>query len=134
MSTVKNKWTNYSKTIVAKDSYTHNGSLAWAGGEDAVLNNIFLRIWGSGEIYIDDLSVVPYYKVTYDANGGEGAPENEYFLARTYTVNDTAIPTKEGYVFAGWATSAQATAAETVKAITPTYGQDITLYAVWQAV
>lgn len=132
-TTTKNAWTNYSKTIIPKDSYTHNGSLAWAGGENAVLNNIFLRIWGSGEIYIDDLAVVPYYKVTYDANGGEGAPEHEYFLARTYTVNDTAIPTREGYEFVGWATSEQATADDVVLEVTPTYGEDITLYAVWQA-
>ena len=41
------------------------------------------------------------YTITYNANGGEGAPQREDDLTGEYIITSEA-PTREGYGFAGW--------------------------------
>ena len=70
--------------------------------------------------------------VSFDANGGEGAP-----AAIATTVGETvsvsaAAPTRAGYVFLGWAESATADAATVKAGASYTVNGDVTLYAVWQ--
>ncbi|MBQ3182248.1 MAG: InlB B-repeat-containing protein, partial [Clostridia bacterium] len=70
--------------------------------------------------------------VSFDANGGEGAPE-----AFTATANETvtlssAVPARSGYVFLGWAESATASEATVKAGASYTPAGDVTLYAVWQ--
>ena len=72
--------------------------------------------------------------VSYNANGGSGAPGKTYFYGTTESITLSAtVPTRTGYTFKGWATSSSATTA------TYSAGQNIgtrtsnlTLYAVWQ--
>ena len=45
------------------------------------------------------------YALNYDANGGNGAPDSVVNSTGKFTVTDT-VPTREGYVFAGWNTAA----------------------------
>lgn len=71
------------------------------------------------------------YTVTYNANGGSGAPGNQ---TKTYGVNLTLSstkPTRTDYNFLGWATSA---GGSVVYAAGATYAANaaVTLYAVWQ--
>ena len=83
---------------------------------------------------------IPYYVLSYDANGGSGAPAAETAVssegnaaARTVTVSSTE-PTRDGYTFLGWATT---TAHATAGTVDYTAGnnivltEDVTLYAVW---
>ena len=70
--------------------------------------------------------------VSFDANGGEGAPG-----AFTVTANETvtlssAVPARSGYVFLGWAESATASEATVKAGASYTPAGDVTLYAVWQ--
>jgi uncharacterized repeat protein (TIGR02543 family) len=74
------------------------------------------------------------YAVTYDANGGSGAPatQNE-FTAATVTVSSTA-PTRAGYSLVAWNTAADGTG--TVRAVGGTFtmpAANVTLYAQWIA-
>ena len=77
------------------------------------------------------------YTVTYDANGGTGtlpSDKNFYHQNDMVTVAFSPAPTREGYIFLGWA--------ETADAQTPKYDStvsqftmgtaNVTLYAVWQ--
>ena len=71
------------------------------------------------------------YTVSYNANGGSGAPSSQ---TKTYGVNLTlssTIPTRAGYAFKGWATSS--TGAVVYQA-GGTYSANsaVTLYAVWE--
>ena len=68
--------------------------------------------------------------ITYDANGGEGAPGAETVDQGSYTISETE-PTWSGHTFSGWATSAEATQAQYSAGQTITVNADITLYAVW---
>lgn len=77
------------------------------------------------------------YSLTYNANGGTGAPADQTGTTTNSNVQVTVsstVPTRDGYTFLGWSTSATAA--------TPSYqpGSKITidgsgsttLYAVWQ--
>ena len=74
------------------------------------------------------------YTITYDANGGTGAPEAE--TAREDNTGHklaSGVPTRDGYTFLGWATTPVATTAayqpkESIAKVTA----DLTLYAVWK--
>lgn len=80
---------------------------------------------------------IPTYKVTYDANGGNGGPTDNtsYRSGDTVNVQFTPVPTHTGYTFLGWDENKNVTE--------PTYKQGgttsfeiqkkTTLYAIWQA-
>lgn len=71
------------------------------------------------------------YTVSYNANGGSGAPASQ---TKTYGVNLTlssTIPTRAGYAFKGWATSATGTV-EYQAGGTYSANSAVTLYAVWE--
>lgn len=74
------------------------------------------------------------FDVTYDANGGSNAPAaqtKEYGKDLTLS---TAAPTRKGYTFMGWATSADAGKAEYQPGDTYNGDAALTLYAVWEEV
>lgn len=85
---------------------------------------------------------VPVYTLSYNANGGEGAPASAYTAtegdaaARTLKVSMTE-PTRNGYSFEGWATSSANASAGTV-AYAPgasiTLSADQELWAVWSCI
>lgn len=71
------------------------------------------------------------YIVSYNANGGSGAPASQ---TKTYGVNLTlssTIPTRAGYAFKGWATSSTGTVAYQAGG-TYSANSAVTLYAVWE--
>ena len=72
------------------------------------------------------------YTVSYNANGGSGAPANQ---TKTHGVTlklQTATPTKTNYRFVGWSTSASATTATYAAGANFTANANTTLYAVWE--
>lgn len=73
------------------------------------------------------------YKITYNANGGSGAPSQQTKWHGTNIKLSTTKPTRTGYTFKGWATSASGAVAYASGA---TYSANaaVTLYAVWQAI
>lgn len=71
------------------------------------------------------------YTVSYNANGGTGAPASQ---TKTYGVNLTlssTVPTRAGYAFKGWATSSTGTVAYPAGG-TYSANSAVTLYAVWE--
>lgn len=71
------------------------------------------------------------YPVTYDANGGEGAPEDQIKVyGDALTLSETA-PTREEYVFLGWARSVSATQAEFQPGDSYEENAGLALFAVW---
>ena len=72
------------------------------------------------------------YTVSYNANGGTGAPASQTKTQNvTLTLSET-IPSRTGYTFMGWATSAGGSVAY-APAASYTANASVTLYAVWQA-
>lgn len=78
------------------------------------------------------ISATTSHTVTYNANGGTGAPGKQTKWYGTTLTLSSVKPTRTGYAFQGWATSSGGSVAYQPGA---QYGldQDITLYAVWKA-
>lgn len=74
------------------------------------------------------------YTITYDANGGTGAPSSQPFYEDNTTVSiPSTTPTRPNHTFLGWSTSAYATSATYTAGSSPTLStQNYTLYAVWK--
>ena len=71
------------------------------------------------------------YTVSYNANGGTGAPASQ---TKTYGVNLTlssTVPTRAGYAFKGWATSSTGAVAYQAGGAYSA-NSAVTLYAVWE--
>lgn len=72
------------------------------------------------------------YTVSYNANGGSGAPSSQSkYYGKTLTLSSTK-PTRTGHTFKGWATSSSGSVVYTSGA-SYTSNASATLYAVWQA-
>lgn len=74
----------------------------------------------------------PRYIVSYNANGGMGAPSSQ---TKTYGVALTLssqIPTRQGYTFVGWNTNRNAGTAQYNPGSSYTANASATLYAIWK--
>ena len=120
--------------------------LGWADSKDAAAAN---TNYAAGKkltlTYTSDVTQKTLYAVweakenitlTYDANGGTGAPNSETQQVEkgqsaAFTVS-AAEPTWENHTFKGWSTSNNATTAEYTGGNSITISQNTTLYAVWE--
>ena len=71
------------------------------------------------------------YTLSYNANGGSGAPSG-HSGAKSYTIK-TTVPTRFGYTFLGWSTNSSATSASYTPGNTISLSSNTTLYAVWKS-
>lgn len=70
--------------------------------------------------------------VSYDANGGTGAPALQLKNYNESIVLSTTVPSRKGYVFKGWATEASATVAQYAAGGEYNNNANVELYAVWE--
>lgn len=75
--------------------------------------------------------IPPTITLTYDANGGTGAPDAQIINAGEPFDLSTAIPVRSGYTFDGWYTAAEGGSQITSDTVLQT---DTTLYAHWSKV
>lgn len=73
------------------------------------------------------------YTVKYNANGGSGIPSSQTKWKDQTLKLSTTKPTRTGYTFQGWATSASGSVAYASGA-NYTANASVTLYAVWKAI
>lgn len=73
------------------------------------------------------------YTLTYNANGGSGAPSAQSITINSEVTISSTVPTRSNYLFAGWATSSSATEPKYSKGQSNafTITGNTTLYAVW---
>lgn len=74
------------------------------------------------------------YSITYNANGGSGAPSTQYYYYGNDTTLSSSKPTRTGYTFLGWSQSSTASTASYQPGQTwsGTNDNNYTLYAVWK--
>ena len=113
--------------------------LGWATSSSASSANIQggdrINVSGSVTLYAVWKRV---YTITlsYDANGGSGAPASDTFgpsddSSHVFTISTTA-PTRNKHTFLGWSTSSSATTASYSGGSTINLLTNTTLYAVWK--
>lgn len=129
------KWKDQALTLSStKPTRTGHSFLGWSTSSTATT-----ATYTAGGSYTANSAATLYavwkantYKVTYNANGGSGAPSAQ---TKTYGVTLTLSsvkPTRTNYTFKGWATSASATTASYQAGGSYTTNAAVTLYAVWE--
>ncbi len=73
------------------------------------------------------------YNITYDANGGSGAPDAQQKGEEVQLTLSGAEPTREGYTFIEWNTAQDGSGDSYAPGATYTANADVTLYAQWTA-
>ena len=113
-----------------RTGYTFNGWYTAKNGGTKITSNSVVNITADQTLYAQWTPKT--YTVTYNANGGSGAPSAQTKVYGTNLTLSSTIPTRTGYTFKGWATSASGSVAY-VAGATYTSNSEATLYAVWQA-
>lgn len=128
------KWHGTNITLsTVKPTRTGYSFQGWSTANDTSVE------YASGATYSSNASVTLYavwkantYSVTYNANGGSGAPDDQ---TKTYGVTltlSTIVPTRTNYDFKGWGTSESSTTVSYASGANYTANAAITLYAVWE--
>ena len=73
------------------------------------------------------------YAVSYNANGGSGAPSSQTKYYGTTLKLSTTKPTRTGYTFSGWNTAANGSGTSYASGANYTANAAVTLYAQWTA-
>lgn len=113
--------TGYTFVGWGKSSTTTSVSYNPGGGCGENANLTLYAIWRANT-----------YTVTFNANGGTGAPANQSKTHGTALTLSSTKPTRTDYNFLGWSTSSTATTATYTAGGSYTANAAVTLYAVWQ--
>lgn len=135
------KWYNETLTLSStKPTRTNYTFIGWSTSSNATS-----ATWSAGGAYANNSGATLYAvwlpnpttcTLSYNANGGSGAPSSQTHVQNTTSKISSAIPTRTNYAFIGWSTSSSATSGTylpdgqyTNNSFTK--GSTITLYAVW---
>lgn len=126
----KNQTLTLSNTKPTRTGYTFQGWATSSSGSVA---------YSAGASYAGNAALTLYavwkantYTVTYNANGGTGAPSSQTKTYGTTLKLSSTKPTRTNYTFVGWGTSASATTVAYASGANYTENAAITLYAIWQ--
>lgn len=132
------------------DGNVSPGNMSWltSGDYSVAKNQSVQSIYCAGNAYSPNSAIDSYrtgaeaglylsipalasHTVSYNANGGTGAPGSQTKWYGPILTLSSAVPTRDGYAFLGWATSSSGSVAYSPSS---KYGADadVTLYAVWQ--
>lgn len=104
-------------------THTVNGSTFTSGNTHTV----------SGNVKVVSTATLKTYTVTFNANGGTGAPSAQTKTHGTTLTLSSTKPTRTGYTFQGWGTSTTDTSVDYAAGASYTANAAITLYAIWKA-
>lgn len=125
-------WSTSNQVKLGSSSYTYNhgtsASTRYFYAKLADVDRVGGTMTVSTSVAIRKLAS---YTVTYNANGGSGAPGSSTKWYGKTLVLATAKPTRNGYTFKGWATSSTGSVAYASGA-NYTANSAVTLYAVWE--
>ncbi len=135
-----------SDAIPTRDGYTFLGwntspSSTYAlyeAGETYTYNSAkyFYAVWEQDEVEVvpdePDEPVAETYTVTYDANGGSGAPASQTKTEGMDLTLSYREPTYSGYTFLGWTKYSWSSTVYYASGDTYSSDADVTLYAVWE--
>lgn len=129
-----NGYGNYASS--GSGSFTGTYSISGYGAQTKTISVTFTNRGSSGSSSTSvSLSVsVPAltsYTVSFNANGGSGAPSSQTKYKGVALTLSSTKPTRDGYDFLGWAVGSSATSATYTAGGSYTANSSVTLYAVW---
>lgn len=121
-------------TFTVKHNASGNASftIGFYGAVERMFDYLIYGPFGDTASSAISISQSAPYSISYNANGGSGAPSSQgVFATYSYTLSSTR-PTRTGYTFLGWSTSSAATTATYQPGASVTISGNLPLYAVWQ--
>ena len=114
--------------VTSYSSFSYSGSASVTGVTNYTSYN-------SGNISLTGSTTIssPFRTVTYNANGGSGAPSATTLLTGISGTISSTKPTRTGYSFQGWGTSSSTTTVSYAPGSTVKITSNLALYAVWKA-
>lgn len=114
-------------------AYSSSATSGMSGGTQVSFNASTTPSAANAAIYTLYAAWQPETAVlSYNANGGSGAPSSQTVNKNTWFNLRTGVPTRSGYEFVGWNTSSTATAATYQPGDSARIVGNMTLYAVWK--
>lgn len=137
-TTSNNGWNTANQVLIGTYSKTYNrGTSSSQGTCSARFTGME---YGGGNSYTASVNfTIPArdrYSISYNANGGTGAPSTQYYYYGNDTTLSKTIPKRTGYTFLGWSLSNTATSPSysAGQAWGGTNKGNYTLYAVWEKI
>lgn len=137
-TTSNNGWNTENQVLIGTYSKIYNrGTSSSQGTCSARFTGIE---YGGGNSYTASVNfTIPArdrYSISYNANGGTGAPSTQYYYYGNDTTLSKTIPKRTGYTFLGWSLSNTATSPSysAGQAWGGTNKGNYTLYAVWKKI
>ncbi len=97
-------------------------------------NNVAVATYASGDTrQIWKLDPSNQFTVSYNANGGSGAPASQTMYQGRETAISSTVPTRSGYTFIGWNTKADGTGTAYSAGADIVLNANVTLYAQWKS-
>lgn len=127
---------SFSTRTYEKTTSTQTVSLTieWDDSFGSYHNGSFVTLGSGSHTWTCTIPALTSYTVSYNANGGTGAPGNQIkWYGNTLNLSTTE-PIKNGYKFVGWGTSATDTSVKYLPGGQYTENANITLYAIWTSV
>lgn len=151
--------TSQSVTVTLGGSYPNGTSLEWSTSgiakvspiSDAVRNGqaqikvyaeetgngtVTFKLVGDGTVYatttVNVTVTAPTYTVSYNANGGNGAPSSQTKQYNKVLTLSSVKPVRSGYTFKGWTTSSGTSSISYQPGSSYYSDKSVTLYAVWE--
>lgn len=129
------KWYGKALTISStKPTRTGYSFLGWNTSSTATTAS-----YASGASYTSNAALTLYavwkantYIISYDANGGTGAPSNQSKTHGVALTLSSTVPSRTDYNFLGWGTSASATKVMYTPSGSYTTNAAVKLYAIWE--
>ena len=126
-------------TTIGKGSFTADvteyTTFTWSGTVTCGMNEYGSLKYHSGATNSAsgtiNLTVSPLATITYDANGGEDAPDPQVVCKTATSPLSATQPTRSGYTFSKWNTKADGTGTNYPAGSNIEVTEDTTLYAVW---
>lgn len=121
-------------TSPTKSGYTFLGWATYSGGSASYQPGEYYTLYGNSTLYAtwQKEQTTQYCTITFNANGGSGAPSSQQKVVGETTYIPYTKPTRSGYTFLGWSTSRYATSADYQPGSTYTPYGNMTFYAVWE--
>jgi uncharacterized repeat protein (TIGR02543 family) len=120
--------THSAQSITISNAVTVNNCMFWSGASNPKKSG------SSTASTTITIPAKPSYTVSFNANGGSGAPGNQTkWYGENLTLSSTQ-PTRSGYTFVKWNTAANGSGTNYNPGSTYSGNSGVTLYAIWQQV
>lgn len=131
-TTSNSSWSTSNQIFIAEFNKTYNKASTVTTGNASANYSSIEYAGGSGSVSVSfQIPALPSYTVSYNANGGSGAPSSQSKTYGSTITLSSSKPTKSGFTFLGWGTSQGDTSVDYNPGSKYSANANITLYAIW---